>query len=100
MFSLNYLFIGTGFILNIVILFVKENPLTFILYLTALYLVIFSPTLPLVFVKKLLNVNPNAKSKKDILFTFFFGFLVFLILSIPEGITINHLMYSGIAKNL
>jgi len=87
--SLYYFFIGTGCILNIVLIPVKENPLTFILYFMALYLILFSQTIIFVFIGKLLIINLIAKSKKTILLIFSYGFLVFLILSFPGGITIN-----------
>lgn len=87
--SLYYFFIGTGCILNIVLVLVEENPLTFILYFMAIYFIIFSQTIIFVFIGKLLTINLIAKSKKTILLIFSYGFLVFLILSFPGGITIN-----------
>jgi len=82
-----YLSEGFGFILGAVYLSFKVNPLVFILYFSAIYLILFGQIFLVIFILNLLKVDFKIKNQYVIIFLY--AIVAFIILNIPGAISIN-----------
>ena len=82
-----YLSSAAGFLINAIYSVLRINPIVYILLFITYFLVIFSLIFLVSFLLNLVYVYVNWK--KQIIIILSFGILLFLVLSIPGGITIN-----------
>lgn len=82
-----YLFSAAGFLINAIYSVLRINPIVYVLLFITYFLVVFSQIFLVSFLLNLVNVYVNWKKQIAIILSF--GILLFLVLSIPGGMTIN-----------
>lgn len=82
-----YISEGVGFIFGAMYLPLRINPIVYILYFCAIYLVVIGQIYLVLFVLNLLKIDFKLKNQAMILGIY--AIAVFIILTIPGGITIN-----------
>jgi len=87
--SLFYILIGIGFILNIIFLLFCSTSAGYFIYFIAAYLIHLGAIFLIIFIMDLFETDPYYNSKKQFLIIFSYALIIFLILNIPGGITIN-----------
>lgn len=87
--SIFYILPGTGFILNLIFLPLSTTKIGYILYFIMTYLIIFGFIFIVIFIIKLLAIDPNYTSKTQLIIVLSYAALVLLLLVFPGGITIN-----------
>jgi len=84
-----YISSALAFILNAIYLPIRLNPIVYVLYFTAAYLILFSPIFLVLFNINLLKLDTEFTLKKQYIIIFSYGIAVFILLNYPGGITIN-----------
>lgn len=87
--SFFYILPAIGFVLGVIFLPFSTTLAGYILYFIAAFLIIFGPVFLEIFILNLLKIEPNFKSKKHLIIIFTYAMIIFVILILPDGITIN-----------
>lgn len=87
--SIFYIFIGVGFILNVIFLPLSSYLVGYIIYYIAAFLIIFGGIFLVLFIKNLLNLEAIFFSKQNLMIMISYAILVLFVLFFPGGITIS-----------
>lgn len=84
-----YISVAFAFIINAIYVPIKSNPIVYILYFITVFLILFGEIFLLIFILFLYKMNSNITTKHLITVLTLYAFLIFSILYLPNGITIN-----------
>ena len=87
--SIPFILISLSFIVNLIYLPLNLNPQVYILHFIAVYFLFLSLIFFVVFNLNLLYFRTESKLKTDVVLIIVYGILLFIILLLPKGITIN-----------
>lgn len=82
-----YISEGIAFILGAIYLPIRINPIVYILYFGAVYLIFIGPIFLLMFILILLKID--FKLKNQLIIIIIYALIVFILLNLPGGISIN-----------
>ncbi len=87
--SFFYIFISIGLIINLFYYNLTVNPLVYILHFMAVYMVFYGAIFLVLFTLIWLKSEKIITLRKELIIIIIYGFVLFVILLIPGGITIN-----------
>jgi len=89
LFSGLYISLSLAFIINVIYIPLRTNPLVYILHLLSVYLVIFGFIFLILFNINLLNIYTDFSLKKQSFIVLLYAITIFFLIQYPGGITIN-----------
>ncbi len=84
-----YLLGTSGLFFNLILIPIKNNPISTILYFMTFFLISFGQIFLIVFLRTLLNLDINTNSKVDHFIILVYGLLISIPFFIPEGFSFN-----------
>ncbi len=84
-----YLLGTSGLFFNLILIPIKNNPTSTILYFITFFLISFGQIFLIIFLRTLLNLDIDTNSKVDFFIIFVYGLLISIPFFIPEGFSFN-----------
>ncbi len=84
-----YLLVTSGLFFNLILIPIKNNPTSTILYFITFFIISFGQIFLIIFLRTLLNLDIDTTSKVDFFIIFVYGLLILIPFFIPEGFSFN-----------